>query len=193
MIDAGQSKFRFDIGRNDLYTVRERIAWSYANLACAHAALSDGRIKHNRVDWMIRAKLFRGLREGTMRMGSLFDDERAQLIEMPVCAYCGVEGSLSIDHLIPRVSGGSHAQHNLLRACRSCNSSKGKRDLLVWYASRGKFPPILLLRRYLKILSLYCEENYLLSLSADDATSLDLPFDLRLLPGKFPPLANLRL
>jgi hypothetical protein len=115
VIDAGQSKFRFDIGRNDLYTVRERIAWSYANLACAHAALSDGRIKHNRVDWMIRAKLFRGLREGTMRMGSLFDDERAQLIEMPVCAYCGVEGSLSIDHLIPRVSGGSHAQHNLLR------------------------------------------------------------------------------
>ena len=62
----------------ELRTVREIIAWSYANLACAHAALKDGRVKHARTDWMIRAKLFRGLKDGSMRMGGLFDDERRQ-------------------------------------------------------------------------------------------------------------------
>lgn len=181
------------MAKPDLSTVRDLIAWSYANLACAHAALSDGRVKHVQTDWMIRAKLFRGLRDGRMKISSLFDDERIKLVEHPACAYCGSDGKLSIDHLIPRAVGGDHSGHNLVRACRSCNSSKGKRDLLSWYDERGRFPPLLLLRRYMKLVAIYCEAEDLLDLAICDTDAERLPFELAKLPTQFPPLGELKL
>lgn len=177
----------------ELRTVGDVIAWSYANLACAHAAVRDGRVKHTRTDWMIRAKLFRGLREGSMRMGGLFDDERLQLIAAPRCAYCGEEGSLAIDHLIPRAAGGKDDGHNLVRACRPCNSSKGKRDLMDWYASRGEFPPLLLLRRYLKIVAHYSEHAGVMGYELNHSDLKQLPFTISQLPIKYPSLRELRL
>lgn len=180
-------------GTPELLTVRDAIAWSYANLACAHADLSAGRVKHTQTDWMIRAKFFRGMRDGIMKMGSLYDDERVKLIELPLCAYCCTSDFLSIDHLIPRAAGGDDRDHNLVRACRSCNSSKGKRDLLTWMAARNCFPPLLLLRRYLKIVFAECSRSSLLDCDLADVRLAELPFDIRLLPREFPPLAELRL
>ena len=176
-----------------LDTLRDALAWSYANLACAHSALKAGRIKHAQIDWIIRAKLFRGLKNGEMQFGSLFDDERLTLIAQPVCAYCGIDGALSIDHIVPRVMGGSHEGHNLVRACRSCNSSKGKRDLLAWFDQQGRFPPILLLRRYLKLLALHAQEAGMMDCVLTDHRLKDLPFAIDRLPGKFPSLRELRL
>ncbi|WP_437335396.1 HNH endonuclease [Sorangium sp. So ce394] len=55
---------------------------------------------------MIRARLFKGLRAGTMKVGSLFADVR----DMPSdrCVYCGTTPppKLHGDHLIPRHRGG---------------------------------------------------------------------------------------
>lgn len=177
----------------DLATVRDAIAWSYANLACAHSALKAERIKHAQIDWMIRAKLYRGIRMGTMKMGDLFDDERLKLTAQPTCAYCGTDGPLAIDHLIPRASGGGDRENNLVRACRSCNSSKGKSDLLAWFAHRQQFPPLMLLRRYLKIVFAECGASQLLDCELVDPRLKDLPFDLQHLPREFPALANLKL
>src|SRR5205823_5091067 len=43
------------------------------------------------------------------------------------CAYCGTEGvPLQIEHLIPRIRGGSDRVSNLALACESCNQKKGK-------------------------------------------------------------------
>lgn len=177
----------------ELHTIGEKIGWSYANLACAHSALKAGRQKHATVDWIVRARLFKGLQDGTMQIGSLFDDERLQLTETPMCVYCGATDQLSADHLIPRAIGGTHAQHNLVRACRSCNSSKGKRDLLAWCERQQVFPRVLLLRRYLKLVALFCMESDLLGRPLADGPALDLPFDLQRLPTRYPPLATLRL
>ncbi|MFC3442992.1 HNH endonuclease [Sphingobium rhizovicinum] len=181
------------MSRPELHTIGDRIAWSYANLASVHSALAAGRTKRGTTDWMIRARLFSGLRDGVMQIGSLFDDERLQLMDAPTCVYCGSDESLSVDHLIPRAMGGSHAQHNLVRACRSCNSSKGKRDLLAWFESRQTSPPIMLLRRYLKLVALFCDENGLLDQTAGNMEHLDLPFEFARLPETFPPLTDLRL
>jgi 5-methylcytosine-specific restriction endonuclease McrA len=42
------------------------------------------------------------------------------------CVYCGApDGPLGLDHLKPRVLGGSHAVENLVTACRRCNSARG--------------------------------------------------------------------
>jgi 5-methylcytosine-specific restriction endonuclease McrA len=44
-----------------------------------------------------------------------------------VCQMCGVEEANSVDHIIPRLAGGSDEEWNLQTLCGSCNSSKGGR------------------------------------------------------------------
>lgn len=43
------------------------------------------------------------------------------------CRYCGGRSYLSVDHVLPRVQGGSDELDNLVIACRRCNSRKGGR------------------------------------------------------------------
>lgn len=48
------------------------------------------------------------------------------------CRYCGRRGhaaALSVDHIIAAARGGSHAQRDLVTACRRCNGTKGNRRL----------------------------------------------------------------
>lgn len=111
-------------------TVREHIAWSYANLACAHSAIQSGAKKYSRVNYMIRAKLYKGLTSGTMSMRSLFDDERVKYDYPMSCCYCGAIDDLHMDHLLPKSRGGWNSSDNLVWACKSCNSSKRDRDVL---------------------------------------------------------------
>jgi len=40
------------------------------------------------------------------------------------CAYCGRKKPLTQDHVIPVKKGGEHMAHNIVPACRSCNSQK---------------------------------------------------------------------
>jgi len=45
-----------------------------------------------------------------------------------VCCYCGKklnQKTLTLDHIMPRQSGGSNRISNILLACRTCNSTKG--------------------------------------------------------------------
>lgn len=44
------------------------------------------------------------------------------------CAYCGDESTrrqLTVDHVVPRVAGGSGMRANLVLACKPCNETKG--------------------------------------------------------------------
>ena len=174
-------------------TVHEQIAWSYANLARAHAALQEGATKYSTVHHVIRNRLYHGLVSGEMSMGTLFDDERLKMTASQACYYCGSTLNLAVDHLVPRIRGGADESDNLVWACRSCNSSKRGKDMLVWLASKGVFPPILLLRRYIKIVARYCEQQDYMSVPLSEAKKLDMPFDVCLLPTKFPPLTDLAL
>jgi 5-methylcytosine-specific restriction endonuclease McrA len=42
------------------------------------------------------------------------------------CAYCGrrAKGHLTQDHILALANGGSHTLHNVIGACRPCNSKK---------------------------------------------------------------------
>lgn len=43
------------------------------------------------------------------------------------CAYCGAQNTpLEVEHIVPRVRGGSNRVSNLTIACRPCNEAKGK-------------------------------------------------------------------
>lgn len=43
-----------------------------------------------------------------------------------LCQQCGNEGD-SVDHILPRIQGGTDDEENLQLLCRTCNSSKGGR------------------------------------------------------------------
>jgi len=44
------------------------------------------------------------------------------------CVYCGRAGiPLEVEHIIPRIRGGTNRVSNLTLACKTCNQSKGKR------------------------------------------------------------------
>ena len=105
-------------------TVRQQVAWSYANLARAHAALEDGITTYKKLHHIIRNKMYDGLLSGKITMRSLYDDERLKLTAAQACYYCGAKGNLAVDHLIPRIRGGADEGDNLIWACRACNSSK---------------------------------------------------------------------
>jgi hypothetical protein len=76
-------------------------------------------------------------------------------------------------------------------ACRSCNSSKRAMDVLEWLDRREPFPPLLLLRRYLKIRVEHCEQHELMSAPLD--WEGDLPFRVSAIPHDFPPPKDLVL
>ncbi len=45
------------------------------------------------------------------------------------CQYCGRrDGSLTVDHVVPRYQGGLHVWTNVVAACPSCNHRKGGRS-----------------------------------------------------------------
>lgn len=54
------------------------------------------------------------------------------------CAYCDrMVPNLTIDHMLPLRRGGEHSITNIVPACRSCNSRKGKLTPLEYLAKRG--------------------------------------------------------
>ncbi len=102
------------ISMPEIYTVRQHIAWSYANLASAHAVIQNGGDKYTRTSYMIRAKLYKGLTLGTMNMRSLLDDEKTKQHFPQTCCYCGKTGKLSLDHLIPKSKDGPDDADNII-------------------------------------------------------------------------------
>jgi hypothetical protein len=54
-----------------------------------------------------------------------------------VCAYCGAHAN-TVDHVVPRIEGGTDDPANLVAACGSCNSARS----LAWLrANRPRLAP----------------------------------------------------
>ncbi len=174
-------------------TLGELLAWSYANLGMAHAALRDESSDYGRTHFMIRAKLYKGLRTGSMKMRPLLDDDRVKMTAPRGCAYCGSDLPLTLDHLIPRSAGGPDSADNSVWACRRCNSSKHNNDMLSWWFRHNgdRFPPLLLIRRYLKVATQLARRAELMERTLDSIEAA--PFDISSIPTKYPAPAQLCL
>ncbi len=174
------------MAKKELNTVKEILFWSYANLAMAHTAVDRKQEKYATFNYMVRAKLFKGLMEGSMNIRTLFDDEKVKLLLGGKCNYCGSSENLAIDHIFSQKMGGNDAGDNLIYACRSCNSSKGKKDMMEWMSYKKAFPPLMVLRRYLKLVAAYCTENSLLECSVEDIKKQKHPFNIEYIPVNYP-------
>lgn len=72
------------------------------------------------------------------------------------CQYCGATKDLTIDHVIPRWTGGPHTWENLVACCRKCNLKKGDKTpqqanmKLKRQPKRPHYVPYLSLQKYIK-------------------------------------------
>lgn len=48
------------------------------------------------------------------------------------CFYCGADGELHDDHVVPRSRGGPDIPHNIVKACPKCNCAKNDRLPSEW-------------------------------------------------------------
>ena len=181
------------MAKKELNSVKEVLFWSYANLAMAHMAVEKKQKRYTTLNYMVRAKLFKGLMEGTMNIRTLFDDEKIKLLFGNRCSYCGSNDDLVLDHIFAKKLGGKDSGDNLIYACRSCNSSKGKKDLMEWMNYKNTFPPLMILRRYLKLVIIYCIENNLMEYSISDIKNQKHPFNIEYIPINYPKPSELVL
>ncbi len=178
---------------DDQSTLREHFAHVYGTLAMAHAAVRDGSTRYRRIHFIIRARFIKGYLSGAMKMRPLYEDERTKIAHAATCCYCGRKAKLSLDHLIPRLRGGPDAADNIVYACRSCNSSKQDKDMLLWHMSKDRFPAVLVLRRYLKLAGRSVEDANLMDTRWIDVPDDRLPFDKSALLIEWPTLESQRL
>jgi len=173
--------------------LKDRIYFSYANLAMAHSAVTKKQNEYEKLNLIIRAKLLKGLQSGNMNMRTIFDDEKVKLQTGQICNYCGSNEKLALDHIFPQKYGGKDDAENLIFACKTCNSSKGKKDLMEWMIFRNEFLPLMVIRRYLKLVYKYSNENNLLDKDISELEKLELPFKIQYLPTEFPKPRFLKL
>lgn len=75
---------------------------------------------------------YKRLKNNEIKMADRNGEIRVQMRSEPVCVYCGGEAD-SNDHVIPRNYDGPAGMHNVVRSCKSCNSSKSDNDLVDWW------------------------------------------------------------
>ncbi len=173
--------------------LKEHLYWAYANLAMAHSAVDKGQEDYGMFNFMIRAKLYKGLLSGTMNIRTLFDDEKIKLANGLKCSYCEATEKLALDHILPKIIGGRDEGDNLIFACKSCNSSKGKKDLMEWMQFRGDFLPLFIIRRYLKLAISHCIENELTEKKLNELDYSTIPYKIKLIPINYPKPSQLKL
>lgn len=133
-------------------TVRQLIFWQYA-LLIAKAAGFEG-------NYGFIVSRYKKLESGAMNWSSSIRDWEKEIEQGGVCAYCGAKTTLSTDHIVPvskagvdpRIAKLLDSSDNCVCACRTCNSSKGDRDVFEWYgADRVDEIPKLVLSKFLKL------------------------------------------
>lgn len=86
---------------------------------------------HNNPEYARQIKQIRRARKLANGIFKVSKKEIYKLYNSP-CIYCGSLENIQIDHVIPIARGGTHGIGNLVSACMSCNTSKGKKFISEW-------------------------------------------------------------
>jgi len=127
-------------------TIRDQIFWQYAKIISESA----GEGKNNYGFIMDR---FKKLQSGAIQWSSSIREYVKEHENPSACVYCGSNGSLTLEHMLPRSRGGPDIPDNAVWVCADCNSRKGSKRLYEWYGleNRNALPRIAE-GKYLKLL-----------------------------------------
>ncbi len=131
-------------------TVRDLIFWRYARLIARSAGMDE--------QFGFIMKTFKDLQTGKKHWSSVLREDSLMIHENGHCVYCGATEGLTWDHIIPRKIKAPHGCnvheiHNVVECCKSCNSSKGGRDVFSWFGKeRRNEVPRLVEGKLLKLL-----------------------------------------
>ncbi len=106
-------------------TISRVIDYYYAWLVIAEAA---GKKK----EYGFVNYTYNRLKDGKMNMANRDGEIRVQMRSEPICVYCGGPAN-SKDHVIPKNHDGPDRMQNIVRSCKSCNSSKHDHDFVDWW------------------------------------------------------------
>lgn len=130
-------------------TIKDLIYWEYAKLISGSAGFG-------RKQYPFVMKKFKELQSGTIKWSDILREDLK--LERDKCAYCGSTENLSQDHIVPKRECHYAEIHNIVMACRNCNSSKGDKDLIEWLGLERRYEmPRVVMGKYLKMLYI-CHE-----------------------------------
>lgn len=130
-------------------TIRDLIFWEYAKLISG-SALGD------RKNFGFVMSSFKKLQSGEMRWSDILREDLK--VDQDECVYCGSSKDLSNDHIVPKRECHFAEIHNIVKACKTCNSSKNDKDLIEWWGIERRYEiSRLAMGKYLKMLYI-CHE-----------------------------------
>jgi len=112
-------------------TVRDVILWQYSKIV----AESSGMGKKN---YGMIMSTYKKLCNGDISWSSTVREWLREKEQNGACIYCGLTDKLTTDHILPTVCGGEDVPDNVVRVCKSCNSSKGCNGLYEWRGLNAK-------------------------------------------------------
>lgn len=112
-------------------TVRDLIYWQYA-------AIMTEAATGKKNDWALRMSFLNKLKSGEIVWSTSVREWLLEMENPNVCIYCGAMENLTTEHILPRSRGGEDVTDNVVRVCKTCNSSKGAKGLYEWKGLKEK-------------------------------------------------------
>jgi len=138
-------------------TIQDLIYWQYAKIISGSAGFG----KKNYGFIMDR---FKKLQSGEIEWSGAIREYLKEKEKHDQCIYCGTEGKLTHEHILPTCRGGPDCADNAVMVCQKCNSSKGGKRLYEWLGVDNKDNGNRIAEgKYLKLLYALHEKNGTLS------------------------------
>ena len=150
----------------DVNSIRDLIFYQYAKIIAKRALAGGNAAEAKRAHYGFVKNTFRQLRDGAKSWSDITREDWQFVESDRVCAYCGADGQLQREHIVPRslrikvecaTCDTLQGIHNQVWACGECNRAKGGMGLYEFYRSRlpgdpkfyDEIPP-LVEKKYLK-------------------------------------------
>jgi len=106
-------------------TVKQLIFWQYAKIVSASAGM--GKQNYGMI-----MNTYKKLCDGSISWSSTVREWLLEKEQNNLCIYCGKEDKLTTEHILPKIYCGADIPDNVVRVCKSCNSSKGCKGFYEW-------------------------------------------------------------
>ncbi len=106
-------------------TIKQIIFWQYAKIISNSAGM--GKENYGMI-----MSTYMKLCSGDIHWSTSVREWLLEKEKSDECIYCGSKEQLTTDHIFPRIYGGEDIPYNVVRACKSCNSSKGCKGFYEW-------------------------------------------------------------